>query len=102
MGYLTTQLLGGYLAERYGGKWVMGPAVFLSSILNFLLPTFAEMSLHSLLAVRILQGALQGPSFPSMFSMSSKWLPTPERNRMMTFIMAGKGSFINYRCDYHS
>ncbi len=88
-GYLCTQLIGGFLAERYGGKWVLGPAVFSCSAMNFILPTMARKSIPALLTVRIIQGMLQGPSFPSMFSMAAKWLPTPERNRMMTFIMAG-------------
>ena len=30
-GYICTQLLGGILAERYGGKWVIGFGTFLST-----------------------------------------------------------------------
>ena len=30
-GYVCTQLLGGILAERYGGKWVIGLGTFLST-----------------------------------------------------------------------
>ena len=30
-GYVCTQFLGGILAERYGGKWVIGLGTFLST-----------------------------------------------------------------------
>ena len=30
-GYVCTQILGGILAERYGGKWVIGLGTFLST-----------------------------------------------------------------------
>ena len=37
-GYVCTQLLGGILAERYGGKWVIGLGTFLSTATGQVLP----------------------------------------------------------------
>ena len=61
MGFITTNYIGGgLLTERYGSKWVFGLAVFGSSALGFVLPLMAGWSAGALLAVRILQGVLQG------------------------------------------
>src|SRR5262245_54389736 len=40
-GYLATQVLGGWLADRYGGKRVLGIAVVWWSIFTFLTPPIA-------------------------------------------------------------
>lgn len=61
MGFITTNYIGGgLLTERYGSKWVFGLAVFGSSALGFVLPVMASWGSGALLAVRIVQGALQG------------------------------------------
>ena len=61
MGFITTNYIGGgLLTERYGSKWVFGLAVFGSSALGFVLPVMASWGSGALLAVRIVQGVLQG------------------------------------------
>ena len=61
MGFITTNYIGGgLLTERYGSKWVFGLAVFGSSALGFVLPVMASWGSGALLAVRIVQGILQG------------------------------------------
>ena len=61
MGFITTNYIGGgLLTERYGSKWVFGLAVFGSSALGFVLPIMASLGSGALLAVRIVQGVLQG------------------------------------------
>ena len=42
------------------------------------------------MAVRVVQGALQGIIIPAMFSLTAKWTPKPEKNRMMTFMISGR------------
>ena len=51
-GYLATQILGGWLADRHGGKVVLGIAVLLWSLFTLLTPP-AAASLGLLLAVRV-------------------------------------------------
>ena len=55
-GYLGTQVLGGWLAKRFGGKWVLAIGVLVTSILTMLTPIAAKTSFYLLLAVRVFEG----------------------------------------------
>ena len=55
-GYVITQIPGGYLAEKYGGKWLFGIGTFLTAILTLLTPVAAKASLPTLIALRVLMG----------------------------------------------
>lgn len=91
LGYVLTQFIGGFLAERYGGKYVFGIGLLLCSVLNFILPLMTvNFETPALTVIRITQGALQGLVIPAMFSLTAKWTPKPEKNRMMTFMIAGE------------
>ena len=90
IGFITTNYIGGgFLTERYGSKWVFGLAVFGSSALGFVLPVMASWGSGALLAVRIVQGALQGPIIPNCLSICVTWMPTSERTRALGFVHAG-------------
>ena len=55
-GYIVTQIPGGMLAEKYGGKWVFGLGCLGTTILTLVTPIAAYHSLGMLLAVRVLEG----------------------------------------------
>ena len=97
MGYVTTMFVGGVLSEKYGGKWVFGLGICLSSFFGLLSPIAAKTSPYLLIAVRALQGACQGPLFPSLFALAKYWFPKEERNRLMTFSQAGKNKITQLR-----
>ena len=82
-GYITTQIIGGRLAERFGSKKVYGGAMFLTGIVTFLLPVAAKLSSGAFIALRIVQGVLEGASFPSLHALTARWIPPSKRN---TFI----------------
>ena len=93
IGYTATQLIGGIIAQRLGGKWVFGPAIFLSSALSFLLPVVTRTwGIPAIMAIRVTQGIIQGPQTPAFYTICAKWLPAPEKNRMLSFILTGKSS----------
>ena len=54
-GYVTTQLVGGVLAERFGAKWIFGVCILLCSLLEFLVPVAAKGNVFSLMGVRAIQ-----------------------------------------------
>ena len=90
IGYVLTQYMGAFLAERYGGKFVFGLGLLLDCMLNFVLPVLTvNFEVPALMAVRVVQGALQGIIIPAMFSLTAKWTPKPEKNRMMAFMISG-------------
>jgi len=58
-GYWTTQIIGGFLEHRFGGKIVFGGSVFIGSLLTLLTPTMANLGPGPLIATRVLLGVVQ-------------------------------------------
>ena len=55
-GYLFTQIPGGWLAYKYGGKRVFGLSLLITSVLTLITPVVTRKSIYLLIAVRILRG----------------------------------------------
>ena len=55
-GYLVLQIPGGTILGRFGGKKVLGTAVFVSSILHILLPEIVRFNEDLFFIARISQG----------------------------------------------
>lgn len=88
-GYIVTQIPGGWLAERYGGKILLGGGILCTSVLTLLTPWAARWKVEALIAVRVLEGIGEGVTFPAMHAMLAKWAPVYERSRMVTLVYAG-------------
>ena len=58
-GYVITQLPGGWLAEKYGGKMVLGIGVAATSVLTLFTPLAAETSVWFLVALRAAEGLFE-------------------------------------------
>src|SRR5262245_48421008 len=65
-GYLATQVLGGWLADRYSGKVVLGFGVLWWSIFTLLTPPAAAVSLAVLFIARVGMGLGEGVAFPAI------------------------------------
>lgn len=88
-GYICTQLIGGILAQRFGGKLIFGLGVFCTAALTLLTPLAARWSVGMLIALRILEGFGEGVTIPAMHAMWSKWAPPLERSKLGTFCYSG-------------
>eukprot|EP00111_Clytia_hemisphaerica_P003448 TCONS_00009856-protein len=55
-GYLITQVPGGWLANRYGGKWVYAVGMLFCNIMTALTPVAARTSYMFLIAARVIEG----------------------------------------------
>ncbi|XP_035284686.1 sialin isoform X1 [Anguilla anguilla] len=88
-GYLLTQIPGGYLAGRLGGRIFMGGGVVGTAALTLLTPLAAELGVYWLFALRMLEGFGEGVTFPAMMAMWACWAPPLERSRLITFSGAG-------------
>ena len=55
-GYILTQIPGGMLTKKYGGKWPLGFGLLISAIFAILTPWAARTSRKFLIAARIIQG----------------------------------------------
>ncbi|HEY2663199.1 MAG TPA: MFS transporter, partial [Candidatus Binataceae bacterium] len=87
-GYLLSQLAGGWVADRFGGKRVLAVGVATWSIATVLTPP-ATASLGLLLAVRALLGIGEGVNFPAIHSLAAKWTKTSERARAVALNFTG-------------
>ncbi len=88
-GYLTTQILGGWLSDRYGGKAVLGSGVLLWSVFTLITPPAAAAGLTVLFLTRVAMGMGEGVTFPSIYSMFARWVPLRERTRSIALNASG-------------
>ncbi len=87
-GYMVTQVLGGWLAQKWGGKVVLGFGVLWWSAFTILTPLSAVTSFPVLIATRIAMGLGEGVAFPSVYHMFGRWVPAKERSRAASFNLA--------------
>jgi MFS family permease len=89
VGYLLLQIVGGLLADRFGGKAVLGAGVLLWSLFTMLTPPAASIGLGVLIATRILMGMGEAVTFPSIYSIYARWVPVTERSRAVGLANSG-------------
>ena len=89
IGYMLLQIVGGRLADRYGGKVVLGAGVLLWSLFTILTPPAAFLGIGILILARIAMGMGEAVTFPSIYSLYSRWLPLNERSRAVGFANSG-------------
>lgn len=65
-GYVATQVPGGMLANRIGGKWVFGVGMLITAVFSLVTPMAANAGIEWLVAVRVVQGLGEGVTNPSM------------------------------------
>lgn len=86
----VTLVPGGMLSVKYGSKVVFGTANFVMSLLCFLIPVAAYQSLGLLIAIRVVQGMMDGLGNSCMHIIASKWIPENERSWFMGTYVGGK------------
>ena len=87
LGYLLTQVAGGWLADRYGGKRVLGFGVIFWSCF-LLTPAAALGGMTALLITRVLMGVGGGVTFPSVYALFGHWIPVRERSRTVGILFS--------------
>ncbi|XP_076156171.1 vesicular glutamate transporter 2.2 [Alosa pseudoharengus] len=88
-GYIVTQIPGGYISSRLAANRVFGAAIFLTSTLNMFIPSAARVHYGCVIFVRILQGLVEGVTYPACHGIWSKWAPPLERSRLATTSFCG-------------
>ena len=88
-GYIWTQLVGGWMADRFGGYRVLAAGVAIWSIATFVTPPAAAVSFSVLLAARVLLGLGEGVNFPSIHSLTARWTLPVERARVLSVNYSG-------------
>ncbi|GAB1606330.1 uncharacterized transporter slc-17.2-like [Argonauta hians] len=88
-GYMTTNILGGVLADKYGGRRVIGVFLLLTSLLTLLYPNLTRISGYFTLVIRILTGMTSAPIVPAIQSLYGRWAPPQEISSLLGLTMAG-------------
>jgi ACS family sodium-dependent inorganic phosphate cotransporter len=88
-GYIGPQMLGGWLADRFGGKRVLMAGVLLWSIGTLLTPAAAEISFGALLVMRAVLGLGESVHFPTVHSLAARWTIASERSRAISLYVSG-------------
>jgi len=89
VGYILLQVVSGTLANRYGGKIVLGVAVFWWSLFTMLTPPAASLSLGALIGARIALGLGEAAVFPASINMVGRWVPVASRSRAVALFASG-------------
>ncbi|RIB03564.1 major facilitator superfamily domain-containing protein [Gigaspora rosea] len=85
-GYISTQIIGGVLTDKFGCRRVLGTAAAIWSLFTLLTPISARIDIYCLILCRICLGIGEGLSYPAIFSLISKWFPPEEQSRAASII----------------
>ncbi|CAF1638024.1 unnamed protein product, partial [Adineta ricciae] len=88
-GYLITQVPGGYLAAKFPANHVFGFALGISSFLNLFIPSAAKVHYGLVMILRILQGLVEGVTYPAAHGIWRWWAPPLERSTLATISFTG-------------
>jgi len=88
------QIPGGWLADRYGGKSLVGGTVLLSSFITLMSPVAARVHLGVFLLLRILLGLVAGFLFPAIHTLIARWSAPKNRSLVVSTIYLGVGAGI--------
>ncbi|KAG4070847.1 hypothetical protein HA402_011073 [Bradysia odoriphaga] len=88
-GYLVTQIPGGFLASFFPSNRIFGAAIIGSSICNLFIPLAIDVSKYILIIVRVVQGLVEGVTYPACHGIWRFWAPPLERSRLATIAFSG-------------
>ncbi|XP_066288221.1 sialin-like [Branchiostoma lanceolatum] len=100
-GYIITQVVGGVLEQKFGGKVVYGTAMLVATVLNALSPVASRSSPWAMFAVRFSIGLVSvriGVLLPALYGIWGRWAPTAEKTKLLAICYIGfpLGNIINY------
>lgn len=78
VGYLSFMFVAGLLANRFGGKRVIGFSVLAWSIFTLLTPAAATFSIAMLIAARIGMGVGEAGMYPGTYDLFGRWVPSAD------------------------
>ena len=94
-------------ADRFGGKWLLGGALHVSSVIALLTPTAARIHIGLLIALRVLSGLAEGVMMPALNAMIARWSAPQYRSTVVAVVFTGEDAGIitglllsGVLCDY--
>ncbi|XP_023217799.1 sialin-like isoform X2 [Centruroides sculpturatus] len=106
-GFITTQLLGGWLTDMIGAKRIFAGSLLLSSLTVLATPFGANMGIPVITSLRVMTGLSQGISYTAMYTLFARWAPVQERGTLVSICISGNqvGTVLStvitgYLCEY--
>ena len=78
LGYLCSQLLGGWIVDRVSAVKMIGYSAILFSLTTLATPYAAQVSFSVLIAARVLLGVAEGFMVPATYAFIGRWSPDNE------------------------
>lgn len=90
VGYILTQIPGGYLACTWGGRRIFGLGLFGASLVSILTPMIGiSMGFYGFIIARFFCGVFEGVTYPAIHSMWNHWAPPLERASLVSGAFSG-------------
>ncbi|WAR04025.1 S17A5-like protein [Mya arenaria] len=89
-GFMVTQVPGGWMASRFGGKIVIGLSMALASLCTLLIPVLARASPYAVVFDRIVIGISSGIAVPGWYALTGAWALPNERTRFICTLWIGQ------------
>ncbi|CAL4130037.1 unnamed protein product, partial [Meganyctiphanes norvegica] len=91
-GYVMSKTFGGRIAEIIGPRECISLSLLVCGMLLCLAPWAAYISPYALAAIQLTLGLCEGPVFPAIYSLLSRW--ASQKQKATTFILATSGTAI--------
>jgi len=91
---MFVQIPGGWLADRFGGKWLLFGCVLLSSVVSLLSPTAARTHLGFFVFLQVLSGLGEGVMFPALHALIVRWSIPKYRSLVVSVIFTSTNAGI--------
>ncbi|XP_046750723.1 putative inorganic phosphate cotransporter isoform X1 [Diprion similis] len=89
-GYIVSQVPGGVMADKFGGKYTLSASILSSTTFTLLTPLVVnKFDSTGLIVLRILMGLGEGTTFPALNVLIAEWAPPHERSKIGTMVMTG-------------
>jgi len=77
------------MADRFGGKWLYGGCILLSSLVALLTPAAARIHIVLLITLRVLSGLGEGVMMPAIHALIARWSTPRYRSVVVSVIYLG-------------
>lgn len=90
IGYIVSHIPGGWLSDKFGGKWIVGICMLVSIITNLVYPLVIKLTdYYGAVALRVIIGLSQGPIYPTISTFLQCWIPEEERSLIGSIMFSG-------------
>jgi len=77
------------MADRFGGKWLYGGSILLSSVIALLTPAAARIHIVLFIVLRVLSGLGEGVMLPALYPMIARWSVPKHQSLVVNVIFTG-------------